>query len=45
MTERLSGAFLDLANDTRRAATHDDLDRFFGRTEAMPPADYSAVTR
>lgn len=45
MMERLSGAFLDMANDTRRAATPADLDRFFGRTEAMPPADFSAVTR
>jgi glutathione S-transferase len=45
VTERLSGAFLDVANDTRRSATPADLDRFFGRTEAMPSADYSAVTR
>jgi GST-like protein len=45
MRERLGGAFADLANETRRAATAEDLDRFFGRTAAMPPADFSAVTR
>jgi hypothetical protein len=27
------------------AATPKDLDRFFGRTEAMPSTDYSAATR
>jgi GST-like protein len=43
--ERLGGAFLDVANQTRREATPAQLDRFFGRTEAMPAADFSAVTR
>ena len=42
---RLGGAFADVAEQTRKAATGDDLDRFFGRTGRVPPADYSAVTR
>jgi GST-like protein len=43
--ERLGGDFLQIANDTRRGATKAELDRFFGRTEAMPEADFSVVTR
>jgi GST-like protein len=43
--ERLGGAFAEIANETRLAATAEDLDRFFGRTAAMPPADFSVVTR
>lgn len=43
--ERLSGAFAETATQARRTADKADLDRFFGRTEAMPDADYSAVTR
>ena len=43
--ERLGGDFLQVANDTRRGATKAELDRFFGRTEAMPEADFSVVTR
>jgi GST-like protein len=35
----------EVATRTRREATRSDLDRFFGRTDAMPAADYSAVTR
>jgi GST-like protein len=35
----------EVATRTRREAGKTDLDRFFGRTEAMPEADYSAVTR
>jgi len=42
--ERLAGDFLVIANEMRRSATTSDLDRFFGRTETMPPADYSAIT-
>ena len=38
-------AIAPLATETRRAATREDLDRFFGRTAAMPAADYSAVVR
>jgi GST-like protein len=43
--ERLGGAFLKVANAARKAATKAELDRFFGRTEAMPEADFSVVTR
>jgi GST-like protein len=43
--QRMSAAFNALSTQTRRAATRADLDRFFGRTEDMPPADYSSVTK
>jgi GST-like protein len=43
--ERFGGAFGEVASATRKAATAQDLDRFFGRTDDMPAADYSAVTR
>ena len=42
---RVAEAFDDVANATRRAASADDLDRFFGRTAQVPAADYSAVTK
>lgn len=42
---RMAEAFNAATGATRRAATKPDLDRFFGRTEAMPDADYSSVTR
>lgn len=42
---RLDAAFQDLATKTRRAATPQDIDRFFGRTEDMPAADFSAILR
>ena len=42
---RMHDAFTALSTQTRRAATTADLDRFFGRVEEMPPADFSAVTR
>ena len=35
--------FSEVANRTRKAATSDDLDRFFGRTEQVPAADFTAV--
>jgi GST-like protein len=43
--ERFGGAFAKVATEARKSATAQDLDRFFGRTETMPAADYSAVTR
>lgn len=43
--QRISEAFDDVATRTRKAATKDDLDRFFGRTEKVPDADYSSVVR
>lgn len=42
---RVAEAFDEPANRTRRAASAQDLDRFFGRTEAVPAADFSAVTK
>jgi GSH-dependent disulfide-bond oxidoreductase len=43
--KRMDEAFTALSTHTRRSATHEDLDRFFGRTQDMPAADYSSVTR
>ena len=43
--ERMDAAFNEVAAETRLAATKYDLDRFFGRTEEMPDADYSSVIR
>jgi hypothetical protein len=43
--ERSREAFTAISNQTRTAATPRDLDLFFARSEEMPPADYSAVTR
>jgi GST-like protein len=43
--QRMSQAFNALSTQTRRAATSEDLDRFFGRTSDMPPADFSSVTK
>jgi GSH-dependent disulfide-bond oxidoreductase len=45
MEARTSGAFNALSTQTRRAATSENLDRFFGRTADMPAADYSGVTK
>lgn len=42
---RMDEAFTRISTETRRAATPADLDRFFGRTPAMPAADFSAVAR
>jgi hypothetical protein len=38
-------AFNEVSTQTRRAATAQDLDRFFGRSADMPDADYSSVTK
>jgi GST-like protein len=43
--ERMNNAFTELSSQTRRAATAEDLDKFFGRVKDMPAADFSAVTR
>lgn len=40
---RAEEAFDDVATRTRKAASDDDLDKFFGRTAAVPAVDYSAV--
>jgi GSH-dependent disulfide-bond oxidoreductase len=45
MMARFTEAFSGEADSTRRAATPDQLDRFFGRAPDNPPADFSAVTR
>ena len=37
--------FTALAEQTRKAATGEDLDKFFGRTDTVPPADFSAVVK
>ncbi len=42
---RFDEAFAEASDRARRAATDEDLDRFFGRTQAVPPADFSAVKR
>jgi GST-like protein len=42
---RMDEAFTAVSTETRTAATSRDLDLFFARSEEMPPADYSAVTR
>jgi GST-like protein len=43
--DRMDAAFTAASNETRRAATKADLDRFFGRTAQMPDADFSVLTR
>jgi GST-like protein len=43
--ERFAAAFNEKTQQTRRAATAEQLDRFFGREPGDPPADYSAVTK
>jgi GSH-dependent disulfide-bond oxidoreductase len=40
---RVQEAFDDVANRTRKGASEEDLDRFFGRTDKVPAADFSAV--
>ena len=43
--QRIVDGFAAITVETMGAATPKDLDRFFGRTEAMPSTDYSAATR
>jgi len=40
---RADEAFTEPADRTRKAASAEDLDKFFGRTEKVPVTDYSAV--
>lgn len=42
---RADEAFTADANRTRKAATGEDLDRFFSRTDKVPATDYSAVVK
>ena len=37
--------FTAIAEATRKAASGEDLDKFFGRTDTVPPADFSAVVK
>lgn len=37
--------FTAIAEATRKAASGEDLDKFFGRTDSVPPADFSAVVK
>ena len=37
--------FTAIAEQTRKAASGEDLDKFFGRTDSVPPADFSAVVK
>ena len=37
--------FTAVAEATRKAASGEDLDKFFGRTDSVPPADFSAVVK
>jgi len=43
--ERFNEAFSKEGEETRKAATREDLDRFFGREADSPSADFSAITR
>jgi hypothetical protein len=40
---RAQEAFDEVANRTRKGASAEDLDKFFGRTATVPETDYSAV--
>lgn len=40
---RAQEAFDDVATRSRKAASEEDLDKFFGRTDKVPVTDYSAV--
>lgn len=42
---RSQEGFTELAERTRKAATPQDLDAFFGRTDAVPAADFSNVVK
>ncbi|MET0240566.1 MAG: glutathione S-transferase family protein [Sphingobium sp.] len=45
MVERTQAAFTAPSTAARKSATAAELDQFFGRTSAMPAADYTALTR
>ncbi len=42
---RAHEGFTEEAERTRKAASSEDLDKFFGRTETVPEADFSAVVK
>lgn len=42
---RAHQGFTEEAERTRKAASSEDLDKFFGRTDSVPPADFSAVVK
>ncbi len=42
---RIVEAFVETSMETMQKASKADLNRFFGRTDAMPEQDFSAVTR
>ena len=42
---RAHEGFTEEADRTRKAASGEDLDKFFGRTDSVPPADFSAVVK
>jgi GST-like protein len=42
---RAHEGFTAVAEQSRKAATGEDLDKFFGRTDSVPPADFSAVVK
>ena len=42
---RINETYEAIATQTRKSASTEDLDKFFGRTEDVPAMDYSAVTR
>ena len=43
--DRQTGDFQAAATRSRKSATAEDLDRFFGRTAEVPTADYSIVSK
>ena len=45
MIERFAAAYTEEGERTRRASTAEQLDRFFGRDPANPPADFSSVVK
>jgi GST-like protein len=45
MLDRFAAAFSKESQETRRAATPDQLDRFFGRAPTSPPVDFSSVVK
>jgi GST-like protein len=42
---RFAAAFNQASQESRRTATAENLDRFFGRDPGSPPADYSSILR
>ena len=44
-SERFAAAFNKEADETRRAATSEQLDKFFGRDPGNPAGDFTAVTK